>query len=105
MTSDQIERRLNAVRAIYKDGRLDTRRASSYPEPDFDDFSTVYDDQVVIRVKSGGKAGDEEVEVVRDFVDHALDDMERLLAENARLRVKLQRAAKRVAVMVADRSR
>ena len=105
MTSEPISQRLSAVRAIYKDGRIDTRRASSFPEPGYDEFVTGYDDQVVIRVKSSGKAGDEEVEVVRDFVDHALADMERLLAENARLRLKLGRAAKRVAVMVADRSR
>ena len=105
MRHNPITQRISAVRSIYKDGRIDTRRGSSYPEPGYDDFVTVYDDQVVIRVQSGGKAGDEEVGVVRDFVDHALEDIERLLAENARLRVKLQRAAKRVGGMVANRSR
>lgn len=101
MNADQISARISAVRSIYKDGRIDARRGSSYPEPEFDDFTTVYDDQLVIRVASRGKAGDEEVEVIRDFVDHALDDIERLLAENARLHAKLKRAAKRVGGMVA----
>ena len=96
----QIGARISAVRSIYKDGRIDARRGCSYPEPDFDEFVTVYDDQVVIRVTSRGKVGDAEVEVVRDFVDHALADMESLLAENARLRLKLTRAAKRVGGMV-----
>jgi len=101
VTKADLANRVNVVRSIYKDGRIDARRGSSYPDPGYDEFVTVYDDQLVIKVKSRGKTGEEEVERVRDFVEHAIHDIESLLAENARLRLKLKRAGKRVSALVA----
>lgn len=97
---DQIRSRLRAVQSVCKDGRIESRLGSSYPEPDYDAFVTSYYDQLQIDSTSRGKKGEDDLEIIRDFLSHAVEDVRGLLAENERLRLKLKRAGKRVGKLV-----